>query len=53
MGAKRAFELFPGGLKQRSKQERKKRWGQKQREAVTACTAAVASQKKQVQPQHI
>lgn len=46
VGAKRAFELFPGGLKKRSKQERKKRWEQKQREAVTACTAAVASHKK-------
>ncbi|CAL8469996.1 g9538 [Coccomyxa elongata] len=46
VGAKRAFELFPGGLKKRSKQERKKRWEEKQREAVTACTAAVASHRK-------
>ena len=46
MGAKSAFELFPGGLKARSKEERRKRWDRWQREAVTAATAAVAAAKK-------
>ena len=48
MGAKRAFELFPGGLKARSKEERRKRWDRRQREAVTAATEAVAAAKKVV-----
>ena len=46
MGVKRAFELFPGGLKARSKEERRRRWDTWQREAVTAATAAVAAAKK-------
>ena len=46
MGAKRAFELFPGGLKARSKEERRRRWDTWQRGAVTVATAAVAAAKK-------
>ena len=43
MGAKRAFELFPGGLKARSRAERKKRFSKLQRQAVTAAAAHAAS----------
>lgn len=50
VGVKRAFELFPGGLKARSKQERRKRWSKYQREAVTASLQqASALQAKQSQ----
>jgi hypothetical protein len=42
IGAKRAFELFPGGLQARSKAERKKRWAKQQREAITAAAAQAA-----------
>lgn len=43
MGAKRAFELFPGGLEKRIKGERKKRFAEEQRAALTAATAAAAA----------
>ena len=43
IGAKRAFELFPGGLQARSKAERKKRWAKQQREAITAAAAQAAT----------
>ena len=43
MGAKRAFELFPGGLERRIKGERKKRFAEEQRAALTAATAAAAA----------
>ncbi len=43
MGAKRVFELFPGGLKARSRGERKKRFSKLQRQAVTAAAAHAAS----------
>ena len=43
VGAKRAFELFPGGLEKRIKGERKKRFAEEQRAALTAATAAAAA----------
>lgn len=43
MGAKRAFELFPGSLKARSRAERRKRFSKLQRQAVTAAAAHAAS----------
>lgn len=43
VGAKRALELFPGGLQARSKAERKKRWARFQRESVTAAASKAAS----------
>lgn len=43
VGAKRAFELFPGGLKRRIKEERKKRFAEAQRAALTAATGAAAT----------
>ncbi|GAB4814120.1 hypothetical protein N2152v2_001166 [Parachlorella kessleri] len=42
VGAKAAYELFPRPLKDRSKEERKKRWAEKQRGAVAEATAALA-----------
>jgi tripeptidyl-peptidase II len=42
VGAKASFELFPGGLRSRIKEERKKRWDEAQRAAVTAANAALA-----------
>lgn len=47
MGAKAAYELFPGGLKQRLQKERKKQWAEKQRAAVADAVAAVVSQARQ------
>jgi hypothetical protein len=43
VGAKRTFELFPGGLEKRIKGERKKRFAEEQRAALTAATAAAAA----------
>ena len=43
MGAKRVFELFPGGLKARSRAERKKGFSKLQRQALTAAAAHAAT----------
>ena len=43
VGAKAAYELFPAGLKARTQEERKRRWDEHQRAAVTAATSAVAA----------
>jgi tripeptidyl-peptidase-2 len=43
VGAAPAFSLLPGGLKQRLKEERRKRFDEQQRAAVTEATAAVAA----------
>lgn len=37
------LQFFPGGLKTRTKEERKRRWEEKQRAAVTAAAADVAT----------
>ena len=47
VGAKRLFELFPGGLKKRIRAERRKHWDQHQNAAVTAAAAAVAAFERQ------
>ena len=43
VGAKPAFDLFPGGLKQRIKEERKKKFDEQQRAAVTEATTSLAA----------
>ena len=43
VGARPAYDLFPGPLKSRIKEERKKKFDKKQREAVTAATKALAA----------
>ena len=43
VGAKPAFQLFPGGLKQRIKEERRRKFDEQQRIAVTEATAALAA----------
>jgi tripeptidyl-peptidase-2 len=43
VGAAPAFSLLPGGLKHRLKEERRKRFDEQQRSAVTAATAALAA----------
>lgn len=43
VGAKPAFQLFPGGLKQRTKEERRRKFDEQQRVAVTQATAALAA----------
>lgn len=47
VGAKRAYELFPGGLTRRIKEERKRGFEEEQRRAMTAATAALAAHKSQ------
>lgn len=42
VGIKAAYELFPNLLKQRIKEERRKKWAEKQRGAVTEAVAALA-----------
>jgi hypothetical protein len=42
VGTKRAYDLFPGELRSRTKGERRKRWDEKQRGAVTAAAAELA-----------
>lgn len=43
IGAKNAFELFPGGLKKRISKERRKAWDREHQAAVAAVTEALAS----------
>lgn len=45
VGAKRAYDLFPGPLRSRIKGERKKRFAEEQRAALTAATKAAAAAK--------
>lgn len=46
VGWKAAYELFPGGLKSRMKEERKKHWQEQQRQALTAASAALSAHQK-------
>lgn len=46
VGIKAAFELFPGPLKSRIKAERKKRFDEQHRAAVTAATSAASKSTK-------
>jgi tripeptidyl-peptidase II len=43
VGAKAAYDLFPAGLKKRTKEERKRRFEERQRVAITAATSALAA----------
>jgi len=45
VGAKRAYDLFPGPLRSRIKGERKKRFAEEQRAALTVATKAAAAAK--------
>lgn len=47
VGAKPAFDVFPGGLKSRIKEERRRRLDEQQRGAMTAATSALAAFNKQ------
>ncbi|KAK9786061.1 hypothetical protein WJX73_002387 [Symbiochloris irregularis] len=43
VGAKNAFELFPGGLKKRMTKERRKHWDREHQAAVARTTEAIAA----------
>jgi tripeptidyl-peptidase-2 len=45
VGYKAAYDLFPGGLQSRLKKQRKLKWVEKHRVALTAATAALAEHK--------
>lgn len=42
MGVKALYELYPGGLKLRAKEERRRKWAEKQRGAVARAVAELA-----------
>lgn len=50
VGAKRAYDLFPGGLCSRLKTERRKRFDEHQRAALTEANAAVAAFSNKAKP---